>query len=216
MNAKPRRAALYLRVSSHDQSVDMQRAALLALCEHRGWDVVAEFSDNGISGANGRKQRPGLDAMLKAAHRGAFDVVLAWALDRIGRSLRDLLDIMADLEASRVDLVLHQQSIDTTTPAGRMLFQIVGSFAEFERSMIRDRVTAGLARARAKGVRLGRPRVQPRVEAAIRARLARGESVRVVAKACRVGIGTVYRVRDAMAAARATVGVRARVTATAR
>ena len=118
--------------------------------------------DNGISGAKGRKQRPGLDALLKVASRGRFNVVLAWALDRLGRSLLDLLDTLSELETVGVALVLHQQAIDTTTAAGRMFFQVTGAFAEFERAMIRSRVKAGLERAKARGVRLGHPRTGPR------------------------------------------------------
>jgi DNA invertase Pin-like site-specific DNA recombinase len=110
-----------------------------------------------------------LDALLKDAARGRFDVALAWALDRLGRSLLDLLDTLSELEAVGVALVLHHQAIDTTTPAGRMFFQATGAFAEFERAMIRSCVTAGLARAKARGVRLGRPRTSAKVEAAIRA-----------------------------------------------
>jgi DNA invertase Pin-like site-specific DNA recombinase len=136
MLRKPKRAALYLRVSTDGQTVDNQRLVLEAVCEQRGWQVVQTYSDNGVSGAKGRAQRPGLDAMLKDASRGRFDVVMAWALDRLGRSLLDLLDTLGELEAAGVALILHQQAIDTTTPAGRMFFQVTGAFAEFERAMI--------------------------------------------------------------------------------
>jgi DNA invertase Pin-like site-specific DNA recombinase len=136
--------------------------------------------------------------MLKDASRGRFDVVLSWALDRLGRSLVDLLDTLGELEAANVALVLHQQAIDTTTPAGRMFFQITGAFAEFEREMIRSRVKAGLDRARARGVRLGRPMVTGKIEAAIRGQLARGDGIKKVAKALGVGNGTVSRIKHAM------------------
>ena len=135
---------------------------------------------------------------MKDASRGKFDVVVAWALDRLGRSLIDLLDTLRELEAAGVALVLHQQAIDTTTPAGRMFFQVTGAFAEFERGMIRSRVMTGLERARARGVRLGRPRTSVKTEAAIRARLASGEGIKKVAKAIGVGNGTVSRVKAAM------------------
>ena len=150
MTGKPKRAALYVRVSTDGQTVDNQRLALEAVCEQRGWQVVQVYADNGISGAKGRKQRPGLDALLKDASRGRFNVVLAWALDRLGRSLLDLLDTLSELETVGVALVLHQQAIDTTTAAGRMFFQVTGAFAEFERAMIRSRVKAGLERAKAE------------------------------------------------------------------
>jgi DNA invertase Pin-like site-specific DNA recombinase len=200
MAGKPKRAALYLRVSTDGQTVDNQRLALEAVCEQRGWQVVEVYADNGVSGAKGRKQRPGLDALLKDASRGRYSVVLAWALDRLGRSLLDLLDTLSELELAGVALVLHQQAIDTTTPAGRMFFQVTGAFAEFERAMIRSRVKAGLDRAKARGVRLGRPRTGAKIEAAIRSRLSRGEGVKKIAKAIGVGNGTVSRIKGEMAA----------------
>src|ERR1700730_17819227 len=146
MASKTKRAALYLRVSADGQTTDNQRLALEQICAQRGWNVVAVFEDNGISGAKARDKRPGLDKLLKDATRGRFDVVMAWALDRLGRSLIDLLESLRELEAANVGLVLHEQAIDTTTPAGRLFYQIAGAFAEFERSMIRSRVMAGLAR----------------------------------------------------------------------
>ena len=200
MTSRPKRAALYLRVSTDGQTVDNQRLALEAVCEQRGWQVVQVYADNGVSGAKGRSQRPGLDALLKDASRGRFNVMLTWALDRLGRSLLDLLDTLSELETVGVALVLHQQAIDTTTPAGRMFFQVTGAFAEFERGMIRSRVMAGLDRAKARGVRLGRPRTGAKVEAAIRARLAAGEGVKKVAKAIGVGNGTVSRIKAEMGA----------------
>lgn len=199
MSPKRKRAALYLRVSTDGQTVENQRIALEAVCEQRGWQVIQVYSDNGVSGAKSRNQRPGLDAMLKDAARGRFDVVLAWALDQLGRSLIDLLDTLGELDAASVALVLHQQAIDTTTPAGRMFFQVTGAFAEFERGMIRSRVIAGLERAKARGVRLGRPRTGAKVEAAIRAHLAAGEGVKKVARVVGVGNGTVSRIKAAMA-----------------
>ncbi len=199
MASKPKRVALYLRVSTDGQTVDNQRLALDAVCEQRGWQVAHVYSDNGVSGAKGRNQRPGLDTLLKDASRGRFDVAMAWALDRLGRSLLDLLDTLGELEAAGVALVLHQQAIDTTTPAGRMFFQVTGAFAEFERAMIKSRVRAGLERAKARGVRLGRPRTGAKMEAAIRSRLSAGEGVKKVAKALGVGNGTVSRIKTAMA-----------------
>ncbi len=200
MAPKRKRAALYLRVSTDGQTVENQQLALEAVCEQRGWHVAQVYSDSGVSGAKGRNQRPGLDAMLKDASRGRFDVVLAWALDRLGRSLIDLLDTLGELDAANVALVLHQQAIDTTTPAGRMFFQVTGAFAEFERGMIRSRVMAGLERARARGVRLGRPKTGSKVEAVIRSRLGKGEGIKKVAKAVGVGNGTVSRIKAEMAA----------------
>jgi DNA invertase Pin-like site-specific DNA recombinase len=199
--AKTKRAALYLRVSTDGQTTDNQRLALEAVAAQRGWSVVTTYEDTGISGAKGRDKRPGLDKLLRDAARARFDVVMGWALDRLGRSLADLIGTLKELEAAHVDLFLHQQAIDTTTPAGRMFFHVTGAFAEFERDMIRSRVNAGLDRARARGVQLGRPKVAGKVERAIRDRLAAGEGMLKVAKALGVGTGTVQRVKAEMAAA---------------
>jgi DNA invertase Pin-like site-specific DNA recombinase len=130
--------------------------------------------------------------------RGKFDVVLTWAMDRLGRSLLDLLTTLNELESANVGLVLHQQAIDTTTPAGRMFFQVTGAFAEFERAMLRSRVNAGLARARSRGAKLGRPKVSGKIEAAIRARLASGEGMLKAARTLGVGVSTVVRVQREM------------------
>ncbi len=123
-------------------------------------EVVAVFEDEGISGAKGRDVRPGFDALMKAVARREIDMVAAWSVDRLGRSLMDLLAFLRDLHAKGVDLFLHQQGLDTTTPSGRAMFQMLGVFAEFERAMIRERVMAGLARARSEGKQLGRRPVE--------------------------------------------------------
>jgi DNA invertase Pin-like site-specific DNA recombinase len=201
MANKFRRAALYLRVSTDGQTTENQRRELTTAAEHHGWQVIAEYSDNGISGAKGREKRPGLDALLKDATRGQFDVLMAWSVDRLGRSLPDLLSTLSELHAARVDLFLHRQAVDTTTPAGRALFQMLGVFAEFERAMIVERVNAGLARARAAGKRLGRPPIDRKVEKTIRARLEAGAGIIRTAKALGVGVGTVHRIRREMDAA---------------
>jgi DNA invertase Pin-like site-specific DNA recombinase len=197
----PKRAAIYLRTSTTGQHTDNQRLELVKIAERRGWVVVEVYEDFGISGAKGRDKRPALDQMLKDANRRRFDVALAWSIDRIGRSLTDLLATIQHLEAVGVDLYLDQQHIDTTTPTGRLLYQITGAFAEFERSMIRSRVNAGLARARAQGKRLGRRPVSADVVERIRSHLATGTGILKTAKALRVGTGTVHRVKREMAAA---------------
>ena len=158
----PKRAAIYVRVSTDKQTVENQVGELRRIAERRGWEIVEIYNDAGISGSKGRDQRPGLDRMLKDASKRRFDVVMAWAIDRLGRSLVDLLGTIENLKACNVDLYLDQQAIDTTTPAGRLMFQVTGAFAEFERSMIRERVRAGLKRAVQQGKSLGRPRVSSR------------------------------------------------------
>src|SRR5215467_594534 len=153
---RARRIAIYTRVSTDGQSVENQRRELLAVAERRGWEVVQEYSDHGISGAGGRDKRPSFDRMLKAATRREFDMIAAWSVDRLGRSLQHLVAFLGEIHASGVDLYLHQQALDTSTPAGKAMFQMCGVFAEFERAMIVERVNSGLARAKAKGVKLGR------------------------------------------------------------
>jgi DNA invertase Pin-like site-specific DNA recombinase len=194
----PKRAAIYVRVSTDKQTIENQLRELHRIAEHRGWEIVHEYRDAGISGAKGREERPGLDKMLKDAQRRRFDIVMAWAIDRLGRSLIDLLGTIQALEACGVDLYLDQQAIDTTTPAGRLMFQITGAFAEFERSMIRQRVNAGLKRAIAAGKQLGRPRIDPAVEKRIQSQLRAGKGMLKVAAECGVGSGTVQRVAREM------------------
>jgi DNA invertase Pin-like site-specific DNA recombinase len=128
------RVAFYLRVSTGEQTTENQRRELEAVAYHRGWDVVAVYEDQGISGAKGREKRPQFDRMLKNAVRGKFDVLAAWAVDRLGRSLQDLVATLDELRAAGVDLFLHQQAVDTTTPSGRAMFGMLSVFAEFERA----------------------------------------------------------------------------------
>lgn len=209
---KQRRAALYLRVSTDRQTTDNQRAALVAEAERRGWQVVATYEDSGISGAKGRAHRPGLDALLRDATRGRFDVAMCWALDRLGRSLPDLIGTLQELESAHVDLYIQQQSIDTTAPAGRLFFHMLGAFAEFERAMIQARVVAGMERARKAGKRVGRPRVGREKDAAarearakldkrIRAALMAGGTIHGTARELGCTVGAVRRIKDAMRAA---------------
>ena len=193
-----RRAAIYGRVSTDWQTTDNQTVALREVAERRGWDVVEVYIDHGIGGAKGRDKRPGFDQMLKDANRRKFDVVMAWSIDRMGRSLRNLLETIEHLEATGVDLYLDQQNIDTTTPAGKLLFQVTGAFAEFERSMIQQRVNAGLARARAQGKRLGRPKIDEKTEWAICQALATGQGILKTAAQFGVGSGTVQRIKAQM------------------
>jgi DNA invertase Pin-like site-specific DNA recombinase len=194
-----KQAALYVRVSTDRQSVENQIADLTAVAKRRGWEIVQVYRDEGISGAKGREDRPGLDAMLKDAGRGKFDVLMAWAIDRLGRSLSDLLRTMQELEACNVDMFVDQQGLDTTTPMGRLVFQVTGAFAEFERAMIRQRVRAGLKRAVASGKALGRPRIDQKTEKAIAAALGHGDKgILKIAGEFGVGSGTVQRIKAGM------------------
>lgn len=186
--------AFYLRVSTGEQTTANQRRELEAVAAKAGWNVVAVFEDAGISGSKGREQRPGYDALLKAVTRREVDLVAAWSVDRIGRSMPDLVSFLTELHARGADLYLHQQALDTSTPAGRAMFQMMGVFAEFERSMIQERVKAGLARTKAAGTKLGRPTVGGDVEARIRALRAEGMGILKVAKTLGIGVSAVQRV----------------------
>ena len=194
-----KRAAIYARVSTDQQTVENQLQALHEVAARSGWAVVHVFTDEGISGAKGRDQRPGFDALLKAVARREIDITMSWSVDRLGRSLSDLVGFLSDLHAQGCDLFLHQQALDTSTPSGRMLFQMLGVFAEFERSLITARVKAGQDRARARGVRFGRPSLpEDRLEKVRRA-LADGQSsIRMIAKKTRVSTATVMRVKRSL------------------
>jgi DNA invertase Pin-like site-specific DNA recombinase len=197
---KQTRAAIYVRVSTDRQTVENQTARLSEVASARGWSIVATFEDAGISGAKGRDKRPGLDNLLKAATRRRFDVVMVWAIDRLGRSLADLLGTVQTLESCGVDLFADQQAIDTTTPAGRLTFQVFGAIAEFERAMIRERIMAGLERAKTNGWRRGYEADDPKLEEA-RAMLAGGTGILRTAQAVGLGTGTVQKLKRQMAAA---------------
>jgi DNA invertase Pin-like site-specific DNA recombinase len=189
-----KRVAIYLRVSTSKQDTDNQRRELEAVAARSGWDIVRVYEDAGISGAKGRDKRPGLDAMLKAVNAREFDMVAAWSVDRLGRSLTDLLGILQGLHDKGVDLFLHQQGLDTSTTAGKAMYQMLGVFAEFERGIIRERINAGLARAKEKGTKLGRRTVRPAVEARIRELKANGMGILKIGRTVGVGTSVVQRV----------------------
>jgi DNA invertase Pin-like site-specific DNA recombinase len=195
-----KRIALYLRVSTSEQTVENQQRELEAVAARHGWNVVAIFTDTGISGTKGRDKRPGYDCLCHGIARREFDQVAAWSVDRLGRSLQELVSFLGELHAKNVDLYLHQQGLDTATPAGRAMFQMLGVFSEFERAMIVERVKSGLARARSQGKRLGRRPIGEDVVERIRERLATGAGILKTAKALGVGTGTVHRVKREIAA----------------
>ena len=188
--------ALYARVSTDGQTTENQLQELRKVADRNGWQIIQEFVDHGISGAKGRDQRPAFDEMCKGVVRKEFDLVMAWSVDRLGRSLQHLVTFLDELHSKNVDLFLHRQGIDTTTPAGKMMFQMLGVFAEFERAMIKERINAGLARARAQGKTLGRPKVSLQVENKIRKLRSTGKGIRKIASELRVGVSTVKRVVD--------------------
>jgi DNA invertase Pin-like site-specific DNA recombinase len=159
MNAAKRtkRVGLYVRTSTDHQTIKNQERELEAVAERHGWAVVTVYRDQGISGAKGKEARPGLAKLMQAVARKEIDMVAAWSVDRLGRSLQDLIGLLQDFHAKGVDLYLHTQGLDTSTPSGRAMYQMLGVFSEFEKAIIHERVMAGLARARAEGTQLGRP-----------------------------------------------------------
>ena len=189
-----KKVALYLRVSTDGQTTDNQRIELESVARQRGWDIVAQYDDNGVSGAKGRQHRKQFDAMIKAATRGEFDMIAAWSVDRLGRSLQDLVQFLNELQSVGCDLYLHQQALDTSTPAGRAMFGMCGVFAEFERSMIQERVKAGLQRARAKGTVLGRPRVSTTKRQSLMKAYKEVGTVRGAARLAKVPVATASRI----------------------
>jgi DNA invertase Pin-like site-specific DNA recombinase len=189
------RVAIYTRVSTGGQTTENQLRELRAAADRLGHQVVAEYVDNGISGAKGRDQRPGLNGLLEGVTRRDFDKVMAWSVDRLGRSLPHLLAFMGELKSKNVDLYLHQQSLDTSTPAGKAMFQMLGVFSEFEREIIRERVLSGLERAKAQGKKLGRPRRDDAKRlAAIRKLRTQGIGILKIARQLGIGVSVVQRV----------------------
>lgn len=185
------RVAIYARISTtnHGQDVSMQTRELRDYCERRGWTVAGEYVDTGISGAKDR--RPELDRLMADAHKRRFDVIAVWKFDRFARSVSHLLRALDTFRVLGIEFVSLSEALDTATPAGRMVFTVLGAVAELERSLIAERVRAGLRNARAKGKRLGRPRVA--VDAAKVARLrASGLSWPKIARELGVSVGTAY------------------------
>lgn len=191
---KPRNVALYVRVSTKDQTTENQRRELMEVAERAGWNVVEVFSDEGISGSKGRDKRPGFNALLKAVTQRKVDMVAAWSVDRLGRSLQHLVETLSDLKAAGADLYLHKQALDTTTSAGRAMFGMLSVFAEFEREIIVERVHAGMATARAKGKHVGRPRASEETLSRIRELRATGMGIGKVARELGCGVSLVQRI----------------------
>lgn len=187
-----KRVAVYARVSTKDQTTDLQLDALRALCAQRGWPLTAEqeYVDLGISGA--KASRPALDRMMKAVHQGKVDVVIVWRFDRAARSMQHLVTMLNDFRVRGVEFVSVQEGIDTSTAAGRMMYGVIASMAEFEREVIRERVVAGLAAAKRRGRVGGRPKVRVDIGRALSLQAA-GKTVREIA--AELGIGTATLVR---------------------
>ena len=187
--------ALYARVSTDKQTCENQLQELRTIAERMNYTIVAEFVDNGISGMKTRQNRPALDQLMKSATQRKFDMVMCWSIDRLGRSLQNLVEILNELQALKIDLFFLQQGMDTSTPSGRMIFSVFGAIGEFERNLIRERVIAGQKRAVANGVKIGRPsKMNDGLRSAIQLLRKKGMGIKQIARELKVGIGTVYTV----------------------
>lgn len=188
-----RKIAIYARVSTDKQSTDNQLLELRTLCNKLGYTIVQEYTDNCISGAKSRYARPALDLLLKDATRRKFDMVMCWSIDRLGRSLQNLVEILNELQALKIILYFQQQEIDTSTPSGRMIFSVFGAIGEFERNLICERVIAGRQRAKANGVKLGRPtKMNDGMRSAVRILREKGTGIKQISRELQIGVGTVY------------------------
>jgi len=189
------KVAIYGRVSTSDQTSDNQILLLREIVERSGWDLVDTYIDNGISGAKGRDKRPQFDRLCKDMVRRKFNRILVWDVSRLGRSLQHLVDFLNDVQSVNCDLYIHQSGLDTSTPSGRMMFQMVGVFSEFERSMISERVKLGLQRVRSEGTTLGQPtKISDRLVDDIWSLKERGLSLERITRQVPVSRSTVYKV----------------------
>ena len=189
------KVVLYCRVSSHHQTADNQLLELRSAAHRMGYSIVAELTDDGISGAKGRDDRPAFNRLHQMIQRKEIDCVMAWSICRLGRSTADLSTFMAEVQTACVDLYLHQQSINTATPAGRMVFGIFSALASWEREMIAERINAGLARAKSEGKKLGRPtNVNEAVKTSVVLLRSKGLSLHKIAKQLKIGVGTTTKI----------------------
>lgn len=190
-----KKVAIYARVSTDKQTCENQLKELRIVAERMNYEVIEEFIDEGISGSKSRQDRPSLDALMKSATQRKFDMVMCWSIDRLGRSLQHLIEILNELQSLKVDLFFLQQGLDTSSSSGRMMFSVFGALAEFERNLIRERVIAGQQRAISQGVKMGRPsKMNDGMKNAIKLLRERGIGIKQIARELKIGIGTVYSV----------------------
>ena len=195
-----RKAVIYSRVSTNDQTIDNQLKVLREIADKRGLEVVREISDEGISGATGRDARKGFDELIKGSIKNEWDIILVWDVSRLGRSLKHLVSFPEDIQSANCDLYIHQSGIDTSTASGKMMFQLLSVFSEFERSMIRERVIAGQQRAKAEGKHIGRKtNVNDGIITAVYQLRQNNVPIKRIAKDLKIGVGTVYKILDTVA-----------------
>jgi DNA invertase Pin-like site-specific DNA recombinase len=194
------KAVIYSRVSTNDQTVDNQLKILREVAEKKGLEVVQEISDEGISGAKGRDEREGFNELIKGSIQKEWDIILVWDVSRLGRSLQHLVSFLDDIHSAKCDLYIHQSGLDTSTASGKMMFQMIGVFSEFERSMIRERVIAGQQRAKAEGKHIGsKTNVNEGTLNAVKHLRENNVPIKRIAKNLKIGVGTVYKILDKVA-----------------
>jgi DNA invertase Pin-like site-specific DNA recombinase len=190
-----KRIAIYARVSTTSQSPQNQIDVLTELANRQGYTIIKIYSDNGFSGTKLTADRPALNDLMTDARKRKFDMVLVWSLDRLGRSLKHCLELLQELQELKVDLFFQQQGMDTSTSSGKLMFSMIGAFAEFERNIIRERVMAGQARAKANGVKFGRPsKMNDGMRSAVKLLREKGMGIKQIAKQLQIGVGTCYSV----------------------
>ena len=200
-NIMNNKAVIYSRISTtNNQTVDNQVRILREVAEKKGLEIVKEISDEGISGAKGRDEREGFDELIKGAVKKEFDIILVWDVSRLGRSLKHLVSFLDDIHSSNCDLYIHQSGMDTTSASGKMMFQMIALFSEFERSMIRERVIAGQQRAKSEGKHIGRKtNVNDAVITAVYQLRQNNVPIKRIAKDLQIGVGTVYKILEKVA-----------------
>jgi DNA invertase Pin-like site-specific DNA recombinase len=191
------KCAIYSRVSTTDQHTENQVNKLRDIAKLKEYSVVKEFTDKGISGKHGRNIRTGFDTLIKGAVSKEFDMILVWSVDRLGRSLQDLISFLNEINSVGCNLYIHNSQLDSSTPSGKMLFSLLGVFSEFERSMISSRVKLGLQRAVSEGKKLGRPsKLNDGLIHSIKYMKEQGVGIRKMSRDLGVGVSTIYRVLE--------------------
>ena len=192
-----KKVSIYARCSTSSQNPQNQINELREIAKRNDWTIVHEYVDSGISGSLGRDKRPEFDKMLKSAMRKDVDLVMFWSIDRASRSLKNLVTMMDDLPAKNVGMYFHQQNIASTTPSGLAMLQMAGVFASFEKAMLKERVLASHARARAEGKTIGRPTaITDGMKNAVKFMREKNTGIKKIAKELGVGVGTVYKVLE--------------------
>ena len=188
------RVVIYSRVSTKDQDTENQMRLLRDIVERNNYELIDEYVDHGISGSKGRDKRPQFDRLIKDMIRRKFDKILVWDVSRLGRSLQHLVEFLNEVNSVGCNLYIHQSGLDTSTPSGKMMFQMIGVFSEFEREMISERVKLGLDKVKSQGVKLGRPKVDnSELHKSVLKLKSQGLNITQISKQLSIGRSSVYR-----------------------